>query len=135
MNIFEDNDDDLKYPNSYYNSFEEMYTLSLKELEAMLEYERPYAIARLKKAGERTQKTVSHALRKTNKSTRKSNDHKVLHILSNAHTALGYTLQEWNRICLMERVVTRKQGEEKKAKRQQKQINSGGVNESAKVPT
>jgi hypothetical protein len=119
MNTFEDSDEDLKFPNSYYNCFEELYGLSREELEAMLESERPYAAGRLKKACARVQGVDYRAARKTNKSTRKRNDHEVLRALSTAHTSLGYALQEWNRICLMERVLTKKQGEEKKAKQPQ----------------
>ena len=116
MTVFESNDEDLSFPNSYYNSFEEMYGLSQQDLEFMLEQERPYAIARLKKACERV-RTVDYRLsRKTNKSTRKRNDHEILQALSNADTSMGYALREWNRLCLMERVITRKQGEAKKAK-------------------
>jgi len=47
MTVFESSDEDLCSPNSYYNSFEEMYELSLEDLEFMLEQERPYAVARL----------------------------------------------------------------------------------------
>jgi predicted nucleic acid-binding OB-fold protein len=116
MTVFESSDEDLCSPNSYYNSFEEMYELSLEDLEFMLEQERPYAVARLKKACERARVVDYRLSRKTNKSTRKHNDHEVLQALSNADTSMGYALQEWNRLCLMERVITRKQGEAKKAK-------------------
>jgi len=116
MTVFESSDEDLLSPNSYYNSFEELYELSLEDLEFMLEQERPDAIARLKKAGERVRGVDYRLSRKTNKSTRKRNDHEILHALSNASTSVGYALQEWNRICKIERVITRKQGEAKKAK-------------------
>lgn len=116
MTVFESSDEDLCSPNSYYNSFEEMYELSLEDLEFMLEQERPYAVARLKKACERMRVVDYRLSRKTNKSTRKRNDHEVLQALSNADTSMGYALKEWNRLCLMERVITRKQGEAKKAK-------------------
>ena len=114
MSAFDGNDEDLQFPNSYYNSFGEMYELSLEELEAMLEDERPYAVARLKKSCERVQGVNYRVARKTNKSTRKRNDHEVLRALSTAQSSLSYALQEWNRICLMERVIIKKQGEAKK---------------------
>lgn len=126
MNAFEDSDEDLQFPNSYYNCFADMYELGLEELEAMLEDERPYALARLKKACERAREVGYRVNRKTNKSTQKRNDHEVLQALSTAHNSLGYALQEWNRLCLMERVITKKHGEAKKARREQAQA-SGSV--------
>ena len=33
VKVFESNDEDLSFPNSYYNSFEEMYGLSQQDLE------------------------------------------------------------------------------------------------------
>lgn len=115
MNVFKDGDEDLKFPNSYYNCFADMYALKLEALETMLEDDRPYAVARLKKACERVRAVDYRVNRKTNKSTRKRSDNEVLLALSTAHNSLGYALQEWNRLCLMERVIT------KKAKREQAQ--------------
>lgn len=101
-------------------SFEQMLEIPLDSLEEILKDERDEAIVTVKEACERARTAHVQISRKTCKSRMKRHDHEVLDLLSIADNAITEALSEWNCICKMHRAITRKRGESKKAKIEEK---------------